>query len=194
MTDLERVQPAFHQVDDQTVRVWAEIETELGAIEKLVTINGAAEAIELEYLLRWPELPAGSLRAANVTLHPESFDRATLWYATHNGGGELERHRLDGSPFDHGQAVSALVSTGDGLGLTEGVVLLGDAYRQLQVNVDQSVARPLGLIAFRPERERYFLRLSFSITESDDTRRGGIPRDPSAPQRLRVVIRAAPAS
>jgi hypothetical protein len=70
-------------------------------------------------------------------------------------------------------------------------VLIGDASTQLAVQVDGAVAKPMGLIAFRPAGDQYFMRLSFSITESDDTRRGAITREPSAPQRLRLVIGAA---
>ncbi len=191
VTDLERTDPVFERTDDGSIRAWAEVPTTLGPVEKLVTVRGEAGVVELEYVIRWPELPAGSLRAGFVTLNPEAFDPATLWYATHNGSDELERHALAGPGFDHGEPVSALVSTRDGLGVTKGIVLIGDASTQLAVEVDGAVAKPMGLIAFRPAGDQYFMRLSFSITESDDTRRGAVTREPTAPQRLRLVIGAA---
>ncbi len=133
-----------------------------------------------------------------MTLLPEAFQARTLWYATHNGGVELETHRIGGLGFDHGAAVSALVSARQGLGVTEGVVLLGDVERTIRVEVDHASALPLGLITWIPgdERwsgdERWFLRLCFALTESDETRRGGIPRDPGDPQRMRMRISAQP--
>jgi hypothetical protein len=170
--------------------VRAQIATELGAIEKTIRLDPSAGAVELEWVLRWRELPLGSLRLGHVTLLPEGFQAQTLWYATHNGGTALEQHAITAPAFDHGGAVSTLVSAGQGLGVTEGVVLLGDAERTIRVEIDQACARLLGLVSWVPGARRWFLRLSFALTESDDTRRGAIPRAPDAPQRARVRIRA----
>jgi hypothetical protein len=167
----------------------ARIATELGPVEKTVRLDSAG--VELEWVLRWPQLPLGSLRLAYVTLLPEAFQTHTLWYATHNGGRELETHRIASPGFDHGGAVSALVSCRQGLGMTEGVVLLGDALRTIRVDVDRSCAAPLGLITWIPGDERWFLRLCFALVESDDTRRGTIPRAPETPQRMCLRISAA---
>jgi Glycosyl hydrolase family 57 len=190
VTDLERVEPAVGMDARGRLCVLASIATELGPIEKAVRLDSSG--LELEWALRWPELPLGSLRLGHVTLLPEAFHADTLWMATHNGGSELERHSIAGPAFDHGAAVSALVSCRQGLGLTEGVLLLGDATRAIRVEVDQNLARPLGLLAWRPGTERWFLRLCFALTESDDTRRGAIPREPGEPQRMRLRISALP--
>ncbi|HST56579.1 MAG TPA: hypothetical protein VLJ42_11905 [Solirubrobacteraceae bacterium] len=264
ITDLEHVLPRIATDAHGRVCALATIPTELGPIEKTVRLDPCASAIELEWSLGWSELPVGSLRFGHVTLAPEAFDLNTLWYATHNGGTTLDLHRVGGPKFDHGASVSALVSCGQGLGLTEGVVLLGDARRTIRVEVDQACARPLGLVSWdpgallasnisstmegelasdagqpcdalrgshagqpsdalrdshagqpsdvlrdshagqpsdagRPARaprasggERWFLRLSFSLTESDETRRGAIARERSAPQQARLRISAAP--
>lgn len=190
VTDLERVQPAVSIDARGRPRALARIATELGEVEKAITLDPATATVEIEWTLHWAELPLGSLRFGYVTLLPDAFDARTLWYATHNGGTELERHRIWGPGFDHGAAVSALVSCRQGLGITEGVVMLGDAERAIHVEVDQACARPLGLVSFTPGAERWLLRLAFSLTESDETRRGGIPRDPAAPQRMRLRISA----
>ncbi|HEX3693116.1 MAG TPA: hypothetical protein VHU13_07205 [Solirubrobacteraceae bacterium] len=190
ITDLEPVEPAFERLADDGVRVRAQVATELGTVEKTITVDGQAAALAIDYTLRWRELPPGSLRVGHVTINPEAFDPATLWYATHNGGAGLERHEIAGAPFDHGAPVSALVSSRQGLGLTGGVVLIGDAQRHLHIHVDPEIARPLGLIAFRSDGERYFLRLSLSLGESDDTRRCAIAREAQTPQRLRLVVSA----
>jgi hypothetical protein len=189
LTDLERVQPAVGLDERGRPYARASVATPLGPIEKAVCLDPTG-GVELEWILRWPELPLGSLRLGHVTLLPEAFHASTLWYATHNGGAELEAQRIAGPAFDHGAAVSALVSARQGLGLTEGVVLLGDALSTVRVEVDQLRAQPLGLIGWIPGSERWFLRLCLSLTESDETRRGAIPRARSEPQRMRMRISA----
>ncbi len=189
VTDLEPMTPLFSVADD-AVTVHGSCETALGPIEKTVAIDPVGGTIEIAWTLRWDELPAGSLRLGHLTLNPEAFERDTLWFATHNGGTNLERHQLGAVPFDHGAAVSALVSARQGLGITEGVLLVGDAQHHVRAEIDQSLARPLGLVTFQPAGERYFLRCAFSLTESDETRRGGIPRDVDAPQRARIRFSA----
>jgi hypothetical protein len=193
LTDLESVTAGF-VVENDRIIVCATIGTELGAIEKAVTIDAENGAVEVDWTLRWSELPPGSLRLGHTTLNPEAFDAANLFYATHNGGGTLERHSLGETPVDHGAPVSALVSARMGLGMTEGLLLVGDARTHVKVEVDQSVTRPLALIAYRPAGERFFLRCVFSLTESDETRRGPIPRPVDKPQRARVRYSAGGAS
>jgi hypothetical protein len=190
VTDLERVQATIGLDERGRLCALAQIDTPLGPIEKAVRLDGIDGSLELEWTLGFRELPLGSLRLGHVTLCPEAFDSQTLWYATHNGGRELEIHEVGSAQFDHGGAVSALVSSRQGLGLTEGIVLIGDAERTIRVEIDQACARPLGLVSFTPAGERWLLRLAFSLSESDDTRRGPIPRDSTAPQRARLRIRA----
>lgn len=190
VTDLERVQPTVGLDEQGRLCAQARIATELGPIEKTIRLDPAG--VELEWVLHWTELPVGSLRLGHVTLFPETFDAQSLWMGTHNGGEGLETHRIAGHAFDHGASVSALVSCRQGLGLTEGMVLLGDAEHTIRVEIDQACARPLGLLTWIPGGERWFLRLCFALAESDDTRRGGIPRTAQRPQRMRLRICAQP--
>jgi hypothetical protein len=189
LTDLERVRPEVVLDGRGRLCARARIVTERGPVEKAVRLD-AAGVVEIEWTLGWSALPSGSLRLGHVTLLPEAFRAQTLWYATHNGGAELELHRIGGAGFDHGAAVSALVSCRQGLGATEGVVLLGDAERAIRVELDQACARPLGLVSWTPSAGCWLLRLCFALTESDETRRGEIPRDRDAPQRMRLRISA----
>jgi hypothetical protein len=191
VTDLGPCEPVWAALGGGAVRVWGTVATPYGDVEKVLTIDPADGTLELDVTLRWDALPAGSLRAGHVTLHPGAFDPGTLRYATHNGGRALERHALGGEPVDHGAAVSSLVSVSQGLGMTEGVALLGDARRHVRIAVDRAVAAPLGLVTYTPLRDTFFLRLSLSLAEHDDTRRGPIPRPAEAPQRLRMRVSAA---
>jgi hypothetical protein len=190
VTDLERVAPEVGVDGMGRLCALASIASGLGPIDKVVRLDPVGGAVEIEWVLHWSELPPGSLRLGHVTLLPAAFDPQTLWYGTHNGGTELEVHRIAGPAFDHGAAVSGLVSCRQGLGATEGQVLLGDAKRTIRVELDQGCARALGLISWTPGPERWLLRLSFALTESDETRRGAIPRAPETLQGMRMRILA----
>jgi Glycosyl hydrolase family 57 len=190
VTDLERTRPEVGRDERGRPCAVAQIATELGPIEKSVALDAASGSVEIAWMLHWQELPPGSLRAGHVTLLPEAFQARTLWYATHNGGAALEAQAIAGPAFDHGAAVSTLVSCRQGLGMTEGVVLVGDAEYAIRVELDQECARPLGLVSWTPAGERWLLRLSFALAESDETRRGGIPRGARTPQRMRMRISA----
>jgi hypothetical protein len=193
VTDLEPMQPRFERTAGGVIRAFGRLATELGEVEKVVEIDGAAGTVTIDTTLHWPELPPGSLRAAHLVLDPAAFDAGSLFYATHNGGDELERHELAGcAAFDHAAPVSALVSCRQGLGVTEGVLLLGDRARVVRVEVDMAVCKPLGIVGYTPIGERPFFRAALSITEGDDTRRGSIPRSAEDPQRIRVTLSAAP--
>lgn len=191
VTDLEPMEPVFEQTAQGTVRAFGRLTTELGDIEKCVEIDGAAGTVTIDTTLHWAQLPPGSLRAAHLVLHPEAFDAGSLFYATHNGGDELERHELAGrAAFDHGAAVSALVSCRQGLGATGGVLLLGDGSRVVRMEIDQAVCKPLVIVGYTPIGARPFFRAACAITEADDTRRGAILRTAQDPQRIRVTLSA----
>jgi len=189
LSDLERTQADVGIDEEGRLCALARIPTERGPIEKAFRLDAAGWA-QIEWTLRWRALPAGVLRLGHVTLMPEAFDAGSLWYATHNGGTGLELHAVTGAGFDHGAAVSALVSCRQALGATEGVVLVGDAERTVVVRVDLACARPLALVSWTPSCGRWLLRLCFTLSESDETRRGEIPRDPEDPQRMRLRIAA----
>ena len=113
----------------------------------------------------------GSLRLGNVTLNPKSFNRLTLGYRTHNGGKDIETFPLVGATVRQGDAVSFLVSASHGVGMTNGVVELGDAERCVRVEVDKTVAALIGLLTYREIGDSYFCRLALSAGEVDETSR-----------------------
>ncbi|MEY2516362.1 MAG: hypothetical protein QOJ89_3720, partial [bacterium] len=192
ITDLEPMEPLFERTAEGIIRAYGRLTTELGDVEKLVEIDGAAGTVTIDTTLRWPELPPGSLRAAHLVLHPEAFDAGSLFYAAHNGGDDVDRHELAGAAaFDHGAAVSALVSCRQALGATGGVVVLGDGARAVTMAIDQRVCKPLAIIGYTPVGDSYFFRAALCIAEADDTRRGAIVRSEDDPQRIRVTLSGA---
>ena len=125
--------------------------------------------MDLEYSFDWPRLPTGSLRLGMVTLSPTAFDPSSLFYATCNGGLKLEKFQLHETEFDHGSPVSFLVSASQGVGMTDGSIILGDAHRAIRMQVDKSCAALIGLVTYKEIANSYFCRVSFSAKEMDET-------------------------
>jgi hypothetical protein len=65
--------------------------------------------------------------------------------------------------------VSTLVSASQGLGVTEGLVEIGDLRRWIKVKIDKPEAALTGHIVYAPVDGRYFYRVVFSAMETDDT-------------------------
>ncbi len=175
-TDLEEAEPIV-QDRNGVVTVSAEIQTELGPVMKTWTIcdEPGRLGLEIEAVLRTPA--RGSLRLGHVTLMPEVFDQSTLFYRTHNGGEEMETFRLDGVDIDHLLPVSALVSARHAVGLTGGLVDLGDARRYIRIEVDKTASALVGMVSYKLARSRYLYRLVFSAQELDDTSKESEPSE-----------------
>lgn len=172
ITDLETVDPDIVDNQDGSVRIAGTVTTPLGDVDKYIEIgsdkNGSA-AVRISYQMKWEKRPLGSLRLGAVTLNPKAFDPDTLFFATHNGGKTLETFALDSTPVNHGNPASFLVSANAGLGVTEGVVILGDQYRQLTMTIDKKQCAAIGMVVFRKVLPNYFFRHVFSILEMDET-------------------------
>ena len=184
--DLNRVDPIVGRDAGQDLIVEGAIPTDFGPIVK--TIRVSRDAVELTYRLEWKTVPIGSLRLGDITLHPAAFERASLCYRCHNGGAQLETFPLDGRIVGHGDNVSSLVSASHAIGITEGVVELGDRARTLRVAVDKTAAALVGMVTYQAVRDTYFCRLSFSAAEVDETRQ---ETPLAAPLVCRFVISAS---
>lgn len=170
ITDLDWASVS-QQSDDDGVRLAADIRTPIGVVHKTFRIENGRPRMSFEYEFEWDEVPAGSLRLGHITLVPESFDRETLFYATHDGGREMERFPLAGHTVDHGSPVSLMVTAATCVGMTEGVFEFGDARRTVRVEIDRSSAAVVGMVTYREVGDSFFCRLSLSALENDETRR-----------------------
>jgi hypothetical protein len=186
-TDLNRVEADVRRDAGGDLIVEGAVPTDMGRIVK--TIRVSPDGVDLTYRLEWQEVPVGSLRLGDITLHPHAFDRSTLLYRCANGGVRPETFELDGRSVGHGDNVSFLVSASHAIGITDGVVELGDRARTLRIEVDKASAALVGMITYQPVRDSYFCRLSFSAAEVDETRRTTI-LDASAPLIARFTITA----
>jgi hypothetical protein len=106
----------------------------------------------------------------NLTFIPTAFEKESLFFSTHLGGRELETFAVGGGEIHHARTLSALISATQGLGNTEGIVSVGDSKKRLVFQLDQSLAALIAHVHYSPiHADRYFLRLSYSAQEMDET-------------------------
>lgn len=172
VTDLEPIiDPTWTIGEDGAVTVNGIVKTSLGPIRKQLIIGAEPGAVEVSFELDWPTKSVGSLRLGFVTLLPGAFDGASLYYRTHNGGQDAETFLLAGAVVEHGAPVSALVSATDALGVTTGVLEIGDCDKALTIEVDKTESALVGMITHHPLGRQFFCQALFSAEEIDDTRR-----------------------
>lgn len=174
MTDLIPVEPVQTQDPHNLhlVKLHALILTGLGPVWKTVQFDLSEPSLSIKYSLDWPDPRIGSLRIGHITLIPSAFDFESLSYCTQNGGYEPESFLLGNNDVEHGRPISFLVSSSHGIGLTERSVVLGDQFRRVCVTVDKTLSSLLGLVSYRRMQDTFFLRVSLSAQEMDDTSKG----------------------
>jgi len=77
---------------------------------------------------------------------PGAWNDRALGFRTHLGGEALEEFRCFNDRFAHGEPVSFLVSASTALGMTEGVLELGDDALRIRVTVDRATSPAVGLM------------------------------------------------
>lgn len=170
VTDLNPVEPILKQVISGELIVSATIPTALGPVHKQVIFFKGEAKVALHYKLAWDEIPVGSFRLGFITLNPPAFDRKTLFYRTHNGGYQPETYPLAGKTVDHGEMISMLISASQCIGVTEGIIEIGDAEKVIRVEVDKATAALAGMVTYKEVGGTFFCRLGFSAGEVDETR------------------------
>jgi hypothetical protein len=176
ITDLNAVEPKVFEIEDGLC-IQASIHTPLGTIKKCWLIDDAKGRLRLTQSLNWAEPVLGSLRLGHITLLHDAFDTDILSYYSHNGGVDLESFRLAGRDVNHGRPVSFLVSANQAIGMTEGVVELGDNRHRLVLECDMNQAALIGLVTHNNVQGKLLTRLAFSARELDDTSKPAVIRD-----------------
>ena len=174
VTDLARIKPTYGWDEVlNAVVVCCDIETPWGGLTKHIVCYPFEQRIEVIYHgdVSWPR--DGSFRMGHVTLNPRAFDRRSLYYAAHNGGDVAERHMLWSAEglvdCDHGASVSRLVSATTGLGMTSGILELGDDEKFVRLSMKREDAAGVGLITSKAVDDSFFVRASLSLCEVDET-------------------------
>jgi hypothetical protein len=169
ITDLSPVEPVTACAKEgDSVLVEGEIPTPLGLIRKRIRVD-AEGRLGVEYRLEWEEMPPGALRLAHVTLNPEAFSHAQLYFESHNGGFLSERFSVGSKRIEHGRSVSFLVSASNAMGMTNGELSLGDSERSIKVHTRMEQACVVAQITHFPVIGSFFYRASFSAAELDET-------------------------
>lgn len=195
VSDLSRCNPSYHyDPETDSVVVNAEIHTGRGTIGKQVRLSVKTGRVEIEYDLGWDERHWGSLRLGHVTLNPRAFDRDSLFFESHNGGMEPDRHMLCGDggllTFDHAKPVSKLVSATTGVGMTADTLVIGDKRQRVTLSMKRTDAAGIGMVTMQPVKDSFFLRGLISLQETDETAR--LEHEPVSdvvgPARIRYAI------
>jgi hypothetical protein len=169
VTDLEPVEPEIGAGDRAgIIMLRGCVNTSLGPVLKTIWVTREGQ-IRLRFELQWEQLPVGSLRLGHITMHPEAFDPESLFFETHNGGALPERFALERKSIEHGRSVSFLVSSSSSLGMTDGVLKIGDRDRALVLETPLDQACVVAQITYVPVQGSFFYRASFSAAELDDT-------------------------
>ncbi len=171
VTDLEWTATRRRTHDNGDVVVLGRVETPKGAIEKTLRFHGSEPRIDFDLAFHWPDWGKGSLRLGHVTLLGDAFHIPRLFLTTQNGGHAVERFDLAGQTVEHGAPVSFLVSSSQGLGLSEGWAEIGDDTTRIRVEVDSLHRLPARHADASRERRAPVLPLILSALELDDTRK-----------------------
>jgi hypothetical protein len=93
----------------------------------------------------------------------------SLYYATHNGGEELESFSLHDTKVYHGRAHSLLVTANNAPGCSQGKIIIGDKHKSLSFQIDQDVSALIPYVRVINLGNKSMLKLMFSSQEVDDT-------------------------
>jgi hypothetical protein len=188
ITDLEWCEARSWRDTQGDQMIQATIETSKGRIEKTMRFRAAEPRVDFDLAFHWEDWGRGSLRLGHVTLLPETFNWDRLTLVTHNGGKESETFTLAGENVDHGAPVSFLVSSSQGLGMTEGWAELGDDKNRIRIEIDRQTAPLMGLLQHRKVGGSLFCQLALSALELDETRKPSPYK--KGPRRFRFSVKA----
>ncbi len=162
ITDLSPVEPIIEEDS-----IFCTLETPVGILGKGYHIHD--KGITLFYKLNLNNLESCSFRLGIITLLPVAFDKDNLFFATHNGGRQIERFSLNGKRVRQDEAVSQLVSSSGCLGATEGWIAVGDNKKAIKISSDRKDLYPVPMISYEEIDDSFFFRVYHSISELDET-------------------------
>jgi hypothetical protein len=106
----------------------------------------------------------------DIIVNPKFFDRNSLYIKTHLGGHKPEIHKYtEGMDAEHGKAWSTLISSQHCLGVTEGVLELGDYKTALIITQPENSCHAPAMVTCLDIDDSYIFRVQFSAREIDDT-------------------------
>jgi hypothetical protein len=172
ITDLKDVQikyPTELERINIYIPIYAKVMTPLGDFWKTYRIYINEPRIDLVYHFQLKPVNPFYFRIGNFVIDPKTFDRSSLFYATTNGGHNTEQFFLNGKQVTHDRPVDLTVSTHQSLGATEGWTTVGDRKIAVSFITDKGELYSVPLIRYEEFQDIYFLRISHSIGEADET-------------------------
>jgi hypothetical protein len=95
-----------------------------------------------------------------------------LCFKTHNGGKKVDVFSIDeGLSFSHGKSVSALITSNQVLGMTNGYFDVGDDMKNVSVLVKKEEGAFVGMFENIPIESSALARFCLSAREIDETSR-----------------------
>jgi len=154
------------------VPVRCSVTTELGTIWKTYRVYLHQPRVDLVYRFQWRDVVPKSFRLGRMILNPNAFDQTSLFYATTNGGENVEHFPLQGQYVAHDEPTGEGSTAQTCLGATEGWVVIGDDAKGVGF-----VTRPAGLYSvplvhyeeLKTGGSAFLLSLSHSLGELDET-------------------------
>lgn len=154
------------------VPVRCQISTELGRIWKTYRVYLHQPRVDLMVRFQWRDVVPICFRLGQMLLNAASFDRSTLYYATTNGGEDVERFLLANQYVRHSAPLHQEVTARGCLGATEGWVVLGDSNRGLGFITQPGALYSSPMVHYEEapsEPGGFRLSLVYSLGERDET-------------------------
>ena len=167
LTDLELVEPSFEIKNDKIIEVHNKIKTNLGCIEKVISISTEDERISLNYNFSNFEEIYGSVRLGILTLLNDFSNEKTKLICA-NGGNSNETFHLSGE-FDHTMQASTFVSSSRGFGASTGNIEVKNNNKSIILQWKPSECAAMPMLSYKKVYNKSLSRLFFSIQEFDDT-------------------------
>ena len=104
-----------------------------------------------------------------ITFFPKIFNNDHFKIKCANGGISKEEFFLGQKDVDHGNNVSLMVSSNQGLSLTDGEVIFSDKEKRMKVGFQPKISPFIGMLTNKKVDNKLFTRLSLSAQEIDDT-------------------------
>lgn len=148
------------------------VQTALGTIWKTYRVYLHQPRVDLMIRFQWRDAVPRSFRLGTMPLNPGAWDKASLYYATTNGGEEVERFPLAGRCVGHGTPLPGDVTSRGCLGATEAWTVLGDAEKGIGFVTRPGELYSVPMVHYEEtpdEPDSFLLSLTHSLGEWDET-------------------------
>ncbi len=167
-TDLT-TDTAYRNEEDAEKAVFSLCQNDHFRQEKQITLE--KDALLLTKKIEVPRRTAARIYPFLFTFFPSAWDFSTLYFATHNGGYELEYfHFATAGEIRHNAMLSPLITAKHALGATEGLVVIGDADKSICFQHKPEECALIPRITIHKTNDgNFFCRLQYCAQEIDET-------------------------